>query len=227
MNMNQNIQKLKEALKAISPLSFAEAQAQIPNLVIAELSGDDIEQEYAAVLQALDQYPELAEEYYLQMEEHSDFLKDSAPLPMPSTIPTFFPKPVQRINHHTSLSWGQLLQNFLISLNPPLLAKSLDDPPQAPDDDPDLNSIEYMNDVVSRDTYTVTIQATLQRINSKEWQLTVVISSVPTIDWKVSATLKNQALPILEHQAPITRFGPLPSIPDDTLSLAIEPDQAQ
>ncbi|GAA5528089.1 hypothetical protein [Herpetosiphon gulosus] len=226
MNADQKIHKLKQALKAVSPLSFQAAQAQIPQLVIAELSGVAIEQEYALVLQALDQYPELAEEYALQMEEQLAFLAETDPLPKPSNIPTFFPKPVEQIKRHTALTWGQLLQNFLIQLNPPLLAKSLDaDPGQTPADDPAIDSIEYLDHVVTHEVYQVNIQATLQRIPPDAWQLAVSVASVPPSAWKVGATLNEQALTMLEHQPPITTFGPLPTIPSDPIFLAIAPDQ--
>lgn len=226
MNADQKIHKLKQALTAVSPLSFQAAQAQIPQLVIAELSGVAIEQEYAQVLQALDQYPELAEEYALQMEEQLAFLAETDPLPKPSNIPTFFPKPVVQINRNTALPWGQLLQNFLIQLSPPLLAKSLDaDPAQTPADDPAVDSIEYLDYVATHEAYQVNIQATLQRIPPDGWQLAVSVASVPPTAWKVEATLNEQALPMLEHQPPITTFGPLPTIPSDSIFLAIAPEQ--
>lgn len=226
MNADQKIHKLKQTLKASSSLSFQAAQAQIPQLVIAELAGVDIEQEYALVLQALDQYPELAEEYALQMEEQLAFLAETDPLPKPSNIPTFFPKPVEQIKRHTALPWGQLLQNFLIQLSPPLLAKSLDaDPAQTSADDPAVDSIEYLDYQATHEAYQVNIQATLQRIPPDAWQLTVSVVSVPSTAWTVGATLNEQRLTVLEHQPPITTFGPLPTVPSDPIFLAIAPEQ--
>jgi hypothetical protein len=90
---DQQSERLRQKLAAPAALTFEQAQAQIEALVAAELAGQDVDTTFAAVLQALDRYPALAERYYALMEEQTAFAAAEEPLAAPATTPTFFPDP--------------------------------------------------------------------------------------------------------------------------------------
>src|SRR4051794_469080 len=91
MNDNDRIkaQRLRAALTRMSTLSLDEARSRLPELVMAQMAGEDVESSFAYVLAALDRYPELVEEYALLAETMEADLGHGA-LPVPASIPDFF-----------------------------------------------------------------------------------------------------------------------------------------
>lgn len=60
---------LSRSLTQKPTLTLEQAQPFLPDLAMAELAGEDVAERFAAVLEALAYYPELADEYELLLAD--------------------------------------------------------------------------------------------------------------------------------------------------------------
>lgn len=212
-NDQQKSQRLKRNLAASAGLSFEQAQAQIPALVAAELAGDDVDTSFAAVLQAFDRYPALAEQYYQLMEEQTAFMASADPPATPVNIPQFFADPGRETANVGVWAWGKGLRQLLVRLSPK--------PTPVPQPFPtmDQTTIEYISEWLEHDAQSIQLTSVLSQRPDGRWVLVVSLFSGGTGMWQIDAAIKDRAIPVLERDEFETRFGPLDSIPEDQIML--------
>ena len=226
--------RLFQALRRSSRLSLEEARARLPELVMAETAGEDVDTSFADVLAAIDYYPALAEEYASLADELYAELADAeetelAPSLRESSNPYDIPReppqgadamtPVTIDSHSWSgggivlRRWGDRSQNLLLQLAPQPAPEAL---PSYMSGDVILYISQWLTDLPN----PVQISATLQRTGVGDWELLVELIPGSATTWRVSAMLGQVALPVLERTALHTRFGPVADVPVEPLTLA-------
>lgn len=202
----EKVQRLRDALTKTSQLSFEEAQSRLPELVMAKLAGEDIDSMFSDVLAALDQYPELAEEYAALIQEVELDLADQSPIPRPSTTPQFFPRQKRRTPGLVLRQWGDQARQLLLQLLPR-------QPLEAQTGLLSGEAIEYINEYLPDLPEPIQLSVELQAIEQDVYEVVISIVPVSTARWHVTATLAGNDLPILDRSEYVTRFGPLSNLP--------------
>jgi hypothetical protein len=218
MNDNDSIkrQRLRAALTRRPALALDEARARLPELVMAQMSGEDVESTFAYVLAALDRYPELAEEYAL-LAEAMEIELGHDPLPVPASIPEFLVEEPQNTLEAMLRRFGRQARGILVQLSPQRLPEPmhgmLSETPAAY-----LPAIEYISECLSDLDETVQVTAVMQQA-ADAWELIVSLIPGSASTWSVSAILGNDVLPVVAQEQFVTRFGPFDQIPEQTITL--------
>lgn len=223
MDDNQRIKarRLGVALTKKSTLSLDEARSRLPELVMAELAGEDVERRYADVLAAIDQYPELTEEYALLVEAMESDLDESAALPAPAASPQFFATEQRRTPGILVRRLGEQIRGLLVHLSP----KPLIEPMRGVLSESSatyMPSIEYISEWLNDAGEPIQITAVLQQV-STTWELVVSLIPGSAATWHVSASLGEDELPLVSRERFVTRFGPLATIPERPIILLLMP----
>jgi hypothetical protein len=224
MDDNERIKarRLGAALTKKSILSLDEARSRLPELVMAELAGEDIERRYADVLAAIDQYPGLTEEYSLLVETMESDLGESVALPVPAAIPQFFAKGPPMTPGILVRRLGEQIRGLLVQLSP----KPLSEPMRGVLSESAatyIPSIEYISEWLNDTGEPIQVTAVLQQI-ATAWELVVSLIPGSAAIWHVSATIGEVELPLVSREQFVTRFGPLATIPDQPIILLLMPE---
>lgn len=213
--------RLGAALRKTSALSPDEARLRLPELVMAELAGEDVERSYADVLVAIDQSPELAEEYAMLVEAMEADLAGQGPVPFPASMPQFFGEARARTPGVTLRRIGEQLQGWLVQLQPWLLPEPVHGMVRETSATY-MSSVEYSSDLLSDDDEPVELTALVQR-SGTAWTLIVSLDPASETTWRVSASLGESDLPVLSQEHAVTRFGPLDDLPQQPITLLLLP----
>jgi hypothetical protein len=224
MNDNDRIKarRLRAALTGRSTLSLEEARSHLPELVMAQLAGEDVEQRYADVLVALDQFPELAEEYALLIEAMEGDLTGEAPLPAPPPIPRFFAEEHRSASGTPLRRLGEQARSLLVQLVPkprpqPIVGVARETPAVY------MPTVEYINEWLAELPEPINLTAVLQP-TATAWELIVSLIPDSAGIWRVTATLGEQELPVVSRDRFVTRFGPLEQVPQQPITLLCVPE---
>lgn len=220
--------RLQAEVSKPSPLSFDEAQARLPELVMAELAGEEVDTLYADVFTAFNHYPALVDQYELLLEEMRSDLADPTPVTPLAKTPHFTPVTQQSTSGIVLRHLGEQLRGFLIQLMP----RPLPEPSFGHLSD---DVLAYMSESVpdrpssgdqskpSMRPRPVQVIAELETIASNSWELVVVVIPSSATTWQATAILGDAELPIIAHDQYETRFGPLSAVPAEPITLICRP----
>lgn len=207
--------RLQAELRKPAPSSFKEAQDRLPELVMAELAGEDVDTAFADVFLAFNHYPELADQYELLLGELHDDLAN--PMPVPDRTAAFpgLPSKQQSMPGLILHRLGEQMRGFLVQLMPKPLPKSLAG--HLSDE-----SLEYISEWIP--DQLVQLMVELQPLDADSWELVVMLLPASDTAWHVVATLDGVELPVLAQDEYETRFGPLDAVPTERITLVCRPD---
>lgn len=213
----QQARRLQAEVRKSSPLSFDEAQARLPELVMAELAGEDVDTRFADVFVTFSYYPLLADQYELLLAEMRSDLADPTPVPEPTPSNSFVPRQPELAPGMVLRRLGEQVRGFLVQLMPrPLpqpLSNHLEDEPLA-----------YISRQVTDRDESIQLTVELQPLGARTWALVVLMISDGLTNWQVTATMGGNDLPILSRDPYETRFGPLDTVPTEPMILICQPE---
>lgn len=227
---NRNLQKaqqLRATVTKLSPLAFSEAEAQLPELVMAELAGEDVDSIFADVFNAFSHYPELAEQYELLLEEMRSDLADLTPVSAHANLPEFVPSKQQSTPSIILRHLGEQMRGFLVQLMPRPLPEPIAGRLSS-------EALEYISEAIpdrpvahnpkpGERPRPVELVVELQAIDASSWELVVVMIPSSSAAWQVTATLDDTELPVITQDRYETRFGPLSTVPTQPITLVCRP----
>ncbi|MBV9790354.1 MAG: hypothetical protein JOZ51_19340 [Chloroflexi bacterium] len=211
----EKAQRLQAEVRKPAPLSFKEAQDRLPELVMAELAGEDVDTAFADVFLTFNHYPELADQYELLLEEMRSDLADPTPVAPLATSSQILPGKQQATPGIILRRLGEQLRGFLVQLMP----KPLPEPLTGHLSD---ESLEYISEWVPDQLVQLTVE--LQPLDADSWELVVMLLPASDTAWHVVATLDGVELPVIAQDEYETRFGPLDAVPTERITLVCRPD---
>ena len=213
---SEQAQRLRAEVMQPSPLSFDEAQERLPEHVMAELAGEDVDTIFRDVFLAFNHYPELADQYELLLEEMRSDLADPTPVPGPATAAQSAPGQRKTAPGVVLRQLGEHIRGFLIQLMPKPLPESVTG---LMSDEP----LEYISEWVADRQESVQLTVDLQPLDERAWSLVVLLIPDSETTWQVTATLGQADLPIITRGPYETRFGPLDAVPTQPITLICRP----
>lgn len=194
------------ALAGQPPLSFAEAEALLPEVAFATLYGD-VEAEYADALRTIEHSPELANRYTELVDLLAEFETGATEQPT---------KPLVELIHRTQ-TWslrtiGERLRGLLLDVVPgPRLTHA------------HLNDTALIDEHISLEDEDIELRAVIVPLLNERYGVNVVLYGSETSAWRVTVSVDGAQLAPLEHQGEGWLFGPLTSYPTTPISVLAAP----
>jgi hypothetical protein len=212
-NHSSEAKKIRQAAARRPMLDLHAAERQLPDLVTAELGGEDVTLRFAEVLDAIAFYPELAEQYAALVGDMEWLLHESAGHPAPDVAPFITPTPSRQSATSRLHQLGSAGRGFLLQMTPP-------HPPtrQAAHLGHQDRQVILFNSWLEELPDMPQLSARLEGL-ADGWQLIVTLVPGAAERWIVHARVGTDALPIQVVDGKTTYFMPQPHYPTAPIQL--------